>query len=185
MRRPRLRFTLGRMMGAVAVLAPFLSLLRQDPRLSPQSQALRYAVSRPSGSPHEATAIYLIAEHAEETLPGLLARRPTIEASPLTRPHGPPLPLSWSYRVRDGETGRLVWEGEVHFGLKSVNAFRAMTEPRDGAGAPRCWRRRGNARRRGRSRTSHPRRSVGFATSCEPGVSGFGRRSLGRDDRER
>src|SRR5262245_23086292 len=97
MRWPRVRITLRRMMGVIALAALGLGMWRwtHPAPPSPQARALELALSVPTSSHYEATAIYEAALFQEQVAPGTLtrlARLPNVKASRIA--DGRPLPLA-------------------------------------------------------------------------------------------
>jgi hypothetical protein len=97
-----MRITLRRMMAVVALAALVLGFWRwtRKETPTPEARALEIALSVPTSSDYEATAIYQAAIFQETISPGALtklAELPRVKLSQIT--DGRPLPLSWSVEV--------------------------------------------------------------------------------------
>jgi hypothetical protein len=127
MHLPRMRITIWRMMAVVALVALVLGVWKWTHRYTPtpQARALELALSVPTTSDYEATAIYRAAIHQEQISPGtltLLAQLPKIQTSRLGSGL---LATAWEVEFTDRASGK-AFQSRCIFTLRSVNEFQAF-----------------------------------------------------------
>ena len=128
MRLPRVRITIRRMMAVVALAALVLGVWRLTHKVipNPEARALELALSVPTSSDYEATAIYQAAIFQEQVSPGALtklAELPKVQTSRL----GGRLPTSWSVEFTDRASGKTLWS-RCFFSPSSVSEFQVFAK---------------------------------------------------------
>jgi hypothetical protein len=122
----RVRFTIRRMLVVVALAALVLGVWRWTDLPTPEARALELALSVPTSSDYEATAIYQAAIYQERISPGALTKRtelPKVKVSGI--PDGRLLPLSWSVLFTDRRSGNTQYSRCV-FSPSNVNEFQTF-----------------------------------------------------------
>jgi hypothetical protein len=128
MRLPGVRITIRRMMAVVALAALVLGVWKWTHRdiPTPQARALELALSVPTTSEYEATAIYRAAIHQEQVSPGaltMLAKLPKVQTFRLGSGL---LPTSWEVEFTDRASGKPL-RSRCIFTLRNVNEFQGFT----------------------------------------------------------
>ena len=127
MRLPRVRITIRRMMTVVALAALVLGVWKSTRRYipTPQARALELALSVPTTSDYEATAIYRAAIHQEQVSPGALTMLAELPKIQTFRLGSGPLPTSWEVEFTDRAASKALRRRCI-FTLRKVNEFQAF-----------------------------------------------------------
>jgi len=117
------------MMALVALAALVLGVWRWTHKYipSPEARALELALSVPTSSDYEATAIYQAAIFQEKISPGALTKLTELPKVKTSRLGGEPVPLSWSVEFTDRASGKKLWS-RCFFSSSTVNDFQAFAK---------------------------------------------------------
>jgi hypothetical protein len=115
------------MMAVVALVALVLGVWKWTHKYipTPQARALELALSVPTTSDFEATAIYRAAILQEQISPGALTMQAKLPKIQTFRLGSGPLPTRWEVEFTDRASGKAV-RSRCIFTLRSVNEFQAF-----------------------------------------------------------